>query len=134
MLVKDEGICDRNIQQKEEDILVKLPGLVTTRVVAPKLIAPIYSTHKVIVEKDTLGTGDRDSCAIVNAPLNCTSVGWLSVRGHHCRYFFVQPGSSCYLPILHGDGVASVTKGENILLLMCIIIRIQLHTRHTIIL
>ena len=67
-----------------------------------------------------MGTGDRDSCAIVNAPLNCTSVGWLSVRGHHCHYFSVQPGSSCYLPILHGDGVASVTKGENILLLMCI--------------
>ena len=48
MLVKDEGICDCNIQQKEEDILVKLPGLVTTRVVAPKLIAPIYSTIKLL--------------------------------------------------------------------------------------
>ena len=46
-----------SMQQKDENVLVKFPALVTTLVVALKLITPIYSTHKVIMEEDTL---DRD--------------------------------------------------------------------------
>ena len=118
MFVEDKGIRDGYIQQKKEYVLIKLSRLVATAIVAPKLVTSIYSTHKLVVEEDTLGTGDGHSGAILDAAKNCTTGCQLCVRGHHSDYSSVLPGSGCHLAVLHRDQVTSVTKRREKIILL----------------
>ena len=52
MLLEDKSVCDGNIEEEMEDVLVKLSTSSPTAVITSHLISSIYVTHVLFIAND----------------------------------------------------------------------------------
>ena len=68
MLVDNETVRDHHVEKEMIYVLIKFPTLSAAAVIGSQLIAEIHTTHRPIVQNDTLRAGNRDSGAILLPP------------------------------------------------------------------
>ena len=58
ILVEDDCICNTDVKQEVEDILIEFPTLHLAVIVSTELVTSVHATHVVVVDYDGFRTRD----------------------------------------------------------------------------
>ena len=97
---EDEAVRDGDIKQEVVHIFVELPGPLSALIVPPELVTVVHSSHKAVVQDDSLWTWDTDPGSVQLPPLYLSDSRWLTVRPHRHHNLSVLPSISAHWALL----------------------------------
>ena len=70
--MEDECICNADVKQEIEDVLIEFSTLHLAVIISTDLVSSVHATHVAVVDYDGFRTRDRDASAILLASEDCT--------------------------------------------------------------